>query len=187
MLQFLLFFSISGCGLREREASRQQKEAELARKEQLLAEKEKRLQLKEEELLIKEQLYQSRHLDTVTTSAFHPAMAGQWDVRMNCIETTCPGSAIGDTRTETWDLSFRNGQIIARALSGDKLIRTYTGAIQNKQLELTENVERPAAQPPTQMLVRLRLVNETSMEGEREIIRAGDCRIVYALQLDKQQ
>jgi hypothetical protein len=189
LMQLFLVYSLSGCGLREREISVQRKEAELTEKERVLAEKETSLQLKEEELLIKEQLYQSRRVDTTTThdaKLSNPALVGQWHVRMTCTETTCTGSAIGDTRTETWDFSFQDGQVIAKALSGDKLIRTYSGAFRNNLLELAENVEHSSAHPSTRMLVRLTLLNETSMEGEREIIRAGNCRIVYALQLAKQ-
>jgi hypothetical protein len=189
LLLLLLIYTITGCGLQERETSVQKKEAELAEKERELAEKESNLRLKEEELLLKEQLLNSRKEDTTTAnlaSLFNPALVGQWNARMTCTETTCTGSAIGDTRTETWDFSFKDGRVIAKAKSGDKIIRTYTGTFQHNLLELTENVEHAAAQPPTTMLVRLTLLNESSMEGQREIIRAGDCRIVYALQLEKQ-
>ena len=37
------------------------------------------------------------------------------------------------------------------------------------------------------MIVRLRLVNAGTMEGQREIVRVGDCKIIYALQMDKQE
>jgi hypothetical protein len=179
----LLAFIFSGCGLQERERLVQEKEAELARKE-------KNLQLKEEELLLKEQqLKQKQQPDTTTQppgGIFNLALIGKWNATMTCTETTCTGSAIGDTKTETWELSYQNEQVIARAVAGGNLVRIYTGSYKNNSLELTENVELSSTAPATKMVVRLTFVDQTTMEGQREIIRAGDCRIIYDLQLDKQ-
>jgi hypothetical protein len=185
----LLFFfagTLSGCGLKDRESAVREKEAELTQREQALAEKEKTLQLQEEALLAKERkLNQADSTTKITASVYNPALVGQWTARMVCTETSCTGSAIGDTKTETWELSYQNDQVIAQAKDGEVLIRTYTGALRNNFLELTENVGPSAAGPATRMLVRLAFINETTMEGEREIIRSGNCRIVYALQLQK--
>jgi hypothetical protein len=189
-LPLLIVFIISGCGLQEREAALQKRETELTRKEQELVVKEKDLQLKAEELADKEQqLKKAQQPDTLAhtpVNAFNPALAGKWNARMTCTETTCPGSAVGDTKTETWELSYQNERVIAKAMTGENLIRIYSGTYQNNLLELTENVELSPAGPATKMVVRLTLLNPTTLEGQREIIRSSDCRIVYALQLIKQ-
>ncbi len=189
-LPLLFIFLFSGCGLQERETALQKREKELAQKEQELATKENNLQLKEAELVTREQqLNKKPQADSVTQAppgVINPALIGTWNARMVNTETTCPGSAIGDTKTEIWELSYQNERVIAKAKTGENLTRTYTGTYQNNTLELTENVEPSPTAPATQMVVRLTLLNPTTMEGQREIIRAGDCRIIYALQLNKQ-
>lgn len=185
----LLIFISAGCGIREREAAVQQREAELTQKEQALVVRENNLQLKEEELLKREQQLKSApkpdSLALDSANVFNPGLIGAWNARMVCTETTCTGSAVGDTKTETWQLSYQNDRVIAKAMTGENLTRIYTGTFQNNLLELTENVEHTAATPATQMVVRLTLLNPTALEGQREIIRSGDCRIVYNLQLTK--
>jgi hypothetical protein len=188
-LPLLLFLPLLGCGFQEREAAVQKREAELARKEQTLLVKEKNLQLKEEELFSREQrLKTAQQTDSVTQSpaeGFNPVLMGKWNASMTCTETTCIGSAVGDTRTETWDLSYDNERVIAKAMTDGNLIRIYTGTYRNNLLELTENVELSNGAPATQMVVRLTLLDQLTMEGQREIIRSGNCRIIYALQLNK--
>lgn len=184
----LLVFISSGCGLQKREALLQEREAQLAKKEQALVVREKNLQLKAEELALKEQqlLRQGQAADTTSQEAggiFYPALIGKWNATMTCTETTCAGSAIGDTKTETWELSYQNERVIARAMAGENLVRIYTGVYKNNLLELTENVELSSAAPATKIVVRLTFLNQNALEGRREIIRAGDCRIIYALQL----
>lgn len=190
-LPLLLVFTFSGCGLQEREARLQEKETQLTQKEQELAVKEKNLQLKEQELILKEEQLnkgQGPAADTAGQQAggiFYPGLIGKWNATMTCIETTCPGSAIGDTKTETWELSYQGPRVIARVMAGEGLVRIYTGSYRNNLLELTENVALSSAAPATKMVVRLTLLDQTTLEGRREIIRTGECRIIYALQLEK--
>jgi hypothetical protein len=189
-LLFLSTFLISGCNLREREAAVQEKEAELAQKEQQLTTREVNLQQKEADLVNREkQISKAQLPDSVAqelVATNNPALVGKWNARMTCTETTCTGSAIGDTKTEVWDLSYEENQLVARAMTGENLTRTYTGNFKNNTLELTENVEPSPSAPATKMVVRLTLLDATTLEGQREIIRTGDCRIVYALQLTRQ-
>jgi hypothetical protein len=182
-LFLLSTFLISGCGIRERETSVQNKETELTRKEQALALKEETLQLKEESLIKREQLLDSTRQDSA--AMYNPNITGLWEAKMVCVETTCPGSALGDTKSETWDISYQNNIVVAKAMTGDVIVRTYTGTYMNSLLELTENVELSPNSPATQIVVRLALRNENTMEGQRAIIRSGDCRIIYSLQLSK--
>jgi len=187
-LYLLSTFLFYGCNLRERETSVQNKETELAQKEQELTLKEKSLQLKEEELLKREQQIEKQVDSTAQQDSafiYNPNLIGQWNAKMTCIETTCAGSAIGDTKTETWQLAYQDNHIIAKAMTGENMIRVYTGTYSNNTLELTENVELSPSAPATKMLVRLTLLNPNTLEGQREIIRAGDCRIIYSLQLNK--
>ena len=182
-LLVLVFFN-SGCDLRKREEQLQAKEAALNQKEQELLLKEKTLQIKEEELLLRERKSDST-VKTDTTSLYNTAIIGFWSVKMTCTEATCAGSAVGDTKTEQWNISYEANTIIAKAMSDDKLVRTYTG-IAGQVIELVEGPHQSVSQPATKMIVRLRLIDSTSMNGQREIIR-NNCKVIYDLQMEKQQ
>lgn len=179
-----MVFLLSGCELREREQAQQRKEAELNQKEQELLLKEKTLQLKEESLLLKEKRIDST-LNGDSVAVLNPNLVGQWDVTMTCIETTCTGSAIGDTKKEQWFVQYEDNHILARAMTGDRLIRTYTGSYNNNYLELVAVANATEAGPAAKITVRLQPAGSAVMEGRREIVREGNCKITYALQLVK--
>jgi hypothetical protein len=105
---------------------------------------------------------------------------------MTCTETTCAGSAVGDTKTEQWHISFETNAVIVKAMAGENLVRVYTGTFADKTIELKESSDSSFARPETKMLVRLRVIDESNMEGQREIVR-NDCKVIYALQLGKQK
>lgn len=180
-LVFLICFA-SGCDLRKKEAELQTKEAELNQREQELLLKEKTLQLKEEELLSKEK---TDTLNKKTSGLYNPAIIGIWQVKMICTETTCPGSAVGDTKTEQWNISFEANRIIAKVLSDDKLMRSYIGIPSTNSLELVAEQDNTVAPSTTIMVVRLNLISPNRMEGQREIIR-DNCKVTYSLQMEKQ-
>jgi hypothetical protein len=99
---------------------------------------------------------------------------------MTCTETTCAGSAVGDTKTEEWELSYEGNTLIAKAHTNEQLIRTYKGFYTGNTIELVES--RDSTEANVKMVVRLRLADETHMEGQREITRK-DCKIIYDIKL----
>ena len=183
-LIYPMIFLLSACGFRDREEALQKKEEELNQKEQALLIKEKTLQFREINLLLKEKRIDST-LREDSKMTYNPALVGQWDVTMNCIETTCAGSAIGDTKKELWIIQNEGLHILAKAMKGNQLLRIYTGSYTNKNLELVDSTTVSPTAPATKITVRLQPVDATSMEGQREIVREGDCKIIYALQLVK--
>ena len=122
-----------------------------------------------------------------TTNLYNPAIIGIWSVKMVCTETTCAGSAVGDTKTEQWNISYESNTIIAKAMSDDKLVRTYTGKPNADVIELAEKLAEDGLQSSTNMLVRLRLISSNRMEGQREIVRENNCKVIYSLQMEKQE
>ncbi|MGV3503559.1 MAG: hypothetical protein ACO1O1_07610 [Adhaeribacter sp.] len=178
----LALFCFSGCGMQQREKAVKEKEIALNQKEQELVQREEALRLREEALLSK---HRQDSTQQDSTQVLNAKLTGRWEVRMVCRETTCPGSAIGDTKSELWDISYQNGRVVATAIENNLVVRTYSGNFKNNVLELTETVLRSSESPATQMVVQLKPVNETTLEGQREIIRLGDCRIVYDLELRK--
>ena len=187
IILLLIIFSLGpGCDLRTREENLQKREAALSQKEQELLLQEKTLQIKEQELLKREQQIGSS-LIVDTAKLYNPAIIGIWSVKMTCTETTCTGSAVGDTRTEQWNISYESNTIIAKAMFGDKLVRTYTGRPIADVIELAEKRTDEGSPSPTRMTVRLRLTTNNRIEGQREIVRNNNCKVVYSLQMEKQQ
>jgi len=186
---FFLFFMLivsPGCDMRKREQVLQLKEAELNQKEQELLLRENSLQLKEAELAKEKMLPDSTINNSIDTLvALHPTFPGLYNVTMRCIETTCSGSAVGDTKTEQWGISFQNNSVIAKAMSDNKLIRIYSGAYVGNSFELIAQQDTVTLDPEVKMVIRLQLTKENEITGQREIIRPNDCRIVYALEFKK--
>ena len=183
----IFLFMLTGCSLREREKELEEKINFINQKEQELLLKEKSLQLKEEELANKEKVLDSTLTSQVKDSAtiLNPDLVGTWIVKMNCTETTCSGSAVGDVKTEQWIISYQDNAIIAKAMAGDNLVRIYTGSSSGNTLQLTARLEDSSSQKLTTMTVRIAATHKNEMEGQREIIRADDCKIVYALELKR--
>ncbi|HEU4904345.1 MAG TPA: hypothetical protein VFT06_16175 [Flavisolibacter sp.] len=179
----VLFSFSSGCDLRQREDELQKREAALNQKEQELLLREKTLQQKETDLAKREQFFDSTSKDTARL--VNTALTGEWDVQMSCTETTCAGSAVGDTKNERWDISYTANTLVAKAKTNDQLARVYTGFYTGSNVELTNNGLPSDTLAKTKMTVRLQTIDDTHMEGQREIVRNNDCRIVYAVKMQK--
>ncbi|WP_020603334.1 hypothetical protein [Spirosoma spitsbergense] len=180
----LLLFT-PGCESRTKKEELQKKEIALNKKEHDLLLREKSLQLKEQQLQQREkQIDSSPKVDT--TNLYNPALIGRWSVKMTCTETTCTGSAVGDTKNEQWAISYQGKTIIAKVIVADKLVRIYTGFFTDNSVELMEDSERISSRMAPKMVVRLQIVNEKTLDGHREIVRDNNCKVLYALQLKKQ-
>lgn len=183
LLSAILF--ITGCGLRQREMQINKKMKELNQKEQELALKEQTLAIKEQQLND-----QKKSIDSTTSivndSLYleHRKIPGAWIVDMQCTETNCPGSAVGDIKTEQWDFKFQNNTVIASAKSNNQLVRVYSGSYFGNLLKLT--VQQDSIETSAKINVRLTQTKDREMEGEREIIQANGCHILYSLRLKKQ-
>lgn len=175
---FLLCLLLLGCTNQKREQELQHREARLNQKEQELLLKEKQLQLREQKL----QLTDSTELKTDSVT-YNPDLPGTWSVNMICTETDCPGSAIGDTKNEQWEISYQNGNVLAKAMVNNKLVRVYSGAVRGNTLELS--ADPGTDQPSTKMIVKLQQTTPKRWEGRREIIRQEGCRIIYSMLLSK--
>lgn len=161
----------------------QDKELALQQKEQELNTREQELSIREELLLQKEQqIGSTSRADTARVNNL--SIAGRWNVHMTCTETTCPGSAVGDIKTEQWEIVQQANTIIARARANEQLVRVYTGGFRDGTITLTEEQPAGTNTAPVKISVQLKAVTNTRIIGKREILREKDCRIVYALQLD---
>lgn len=195
---FISFIALiaGACESRRKEAMLAKKQAELRQKEQELLLKEKTLEFRDEELGKKElaldSAIRSENLAdslarTDTGYAVNNAVIGPWSVKMTCIATTCPGSAVGDVKNEQWEIGYEGNHVVAKAMVGDRLARVYSGMANNNTLELLEHKDTTSRTADTRIVVRLNLKDPRTLEGTREIIRENDCRIVYAMRMEKQK
>ena len=180
IILFVLIIFLQSCGLNEREKNLQKLQKETAQKEQGLLAWEQRLKLKEEALDLARLSLDSAKMLADSASVYDPAIVGKWTVKMSCIETTCDGSALGDTKTEQWDISYNQNSIVVKAYSGPVLIRVYVGKYRDNQLKVLD--ERPNVD--VSFKAALNFINEKRMDGTREILQAN-CKIVYALTAEK--
>ena len=181
-----LLFCFCGCDVREKEEKLQKEEARLNEKAAELQRKEQSLALKEEELNKRQHLLDSAAAVNDTTNHVNPVLAGNWNTTMTCTETTCAGSAVGDTKNEQWQFAYQGKTLNVNVTVNGKLVRVYKGYSNGSAWELTEDITGAVPPSGAQMTVRLQRKDDTHLEGKREIVRNNDCKIVYALQLEKQ-
>jgi hypothetical protein len=178
ILIIIIALSLPGCGPSQHEKNLQKEQLEIKQKEQQLFVWEQRLKMREQELNNAKQVLDSVQFDT----ANNPLIIGKWIVKMTCAQTTCDGSAIGDTKTEQWDIQYNGENVVVKAYSGPVLIRVYTGSYQNKVLKIVD--EKPNSK--ALISANLNFINGNRMDGLREISQK-DCKIVYELSLEKSQ
>jgi len=179
-----LFFLLQGCISDKREKELEKRAAELKQWEDALLLRENDLNAREENLRTRTSTMDTTGGDSAFI--YNQGLIGGWAVQMTCTETTCAGSAVGDTKTEQWDIAYQDNHVIAKAMVGKELVRVYRGMYSGNTLELVEDRGAAAGQHPTRMVVRLRMVSDRTLEGQREIVREGECKIIYALQMQKQ-
>ncbi len=183
----LLFFLplLAGCDFQQRENSLKIKGDSLLKREADLAILEKSLLLKEEDLEAREHLLDSVKQED-TNYIIDPALTGAWNVRMTCTETTCPGSAVGDTKAETWRLSFQGKRLSAVSIVRNQVGRFYTGKYTSEGIYLKGDVESEAeAVTNTKIEVQLQVKDTNTIEGVRRIVHEGDCVVTYGIKLNR--
>lgn len=178
VLVLLLF--CSSCGLNQQEQMIKQKEAEIEQKQQQLLLWEQKLTEKEKLLEEREHRLDSTKKEIDSVVIHGPSIEGKWLVKMQCVETSCDGSAIGDVKTEQWEFGHSNNTIVVKAYAGKNLTRIYNGTYTQNGLRLLDNSSRSAAT----MEVTLRILKDGKMDGIREII-LPDCKTTYSLTADR--
>lgn len=174
----------TSCSIREREQALEKRTNELNQREQQLLLKEKQLQLKEEELMAQKKLIDST-LFIDSLAPVDSSLLGTWSVRMRCTETNCPGSAVGDVKTETWEIAYQDRSLIAKAFDNKKLVRIYTGNFKENGAVLNYTAQGQQADENSNISVTLQKPVDNKLNGRREIIGVNQCKIIYDLELRK--
>ena len=176
---------LSSCNLRQREIELSKKLNELSRREQELALKEQQLSEKEQELSKQKRLLDST-TNIINDSLLreHQKIQGLWRADMQCTETNCQGSAVGDIKTEHWNIIFENNEVTVNARSNRHVVKIYTGGFVGNVLKLT--AEQDSTELNAKIEVHLEKTSENEMEGERVVTQATGCQILYSLRLKKE-
>jgi hypothetical protein len=109
---------------------------------------------------------------------------GLWRVDMQCTETNCVGSAVGDIKTEQCNIKVENDQVLINARSNRSVAKTYFGSYVGNVIKLT--AEQDTTEVNAKIDVTLQKISDKEMGGERQVIQATGCRIVYSLRLKKE-
>ena len=161
-------------------------QSSLERRKAELDQRERNLQAREAELARREAgLQPPPPPATDSLRMVSEGLAGNWEARMTCTETDCAGSAVGDTKTEEWRISYEPPALVARAWANGQLVRVYSGFFTGNTVELVERHADSSGQPAARMVARLSIVDSTRMDGQREIAREN-CKTIYSLQLNRQ-
>jgi hypothetical protein len=183
-IAFALILLSASCGKSGNEKNLENRERKVKSKEQQLLMLQQQLNLKEQELIKREQQIDSLKAGSDSIGTYNQKLIGNWTVTMQCIETTCEGSAIGDTKTEQWNISYQNNKVIAKSSVNNRSIRTYTGLFKENSLKLSA-----ALTPGTDTYMDVTLsphpTTDRLMEGQRVINHRGKCKIVFAIKAEK--
>jgi hypothetical protein len=178
---FLLLICLGSCGLKEREQTIMNKEKAVNDKEQQLILWEQQLTMREKELERKAIAIDSTSKQIDSMGIYNGVLVGKWKVKMECIETTCEGSAVGDIKNEQWEIGYTdNNNVIAKAYSGKNLTRIYNGLYRQNGLQMADQ----QATGESTIRVTLNAINDNKLEGRREILQPN-CKIIYSLQLER--
>jgi len=175
---------ISGCGNNEEKKNIAIREQNVLRREQELKLLDQQLKLKEQELAGREQRLDSA--DSVlrdSVGVYDAKIIGDWTISMQCTETNCTGYAVGDVKTEQWNISYDNNKVLVRAYVNKTVVRTYSGLFINNMVKLTANLSD--AQTRIDVILRPELTNEKLMSGRRVINHEGECRTVFDIRAEK--
>jgi hypothetical protein len=68
-------------------------------------------------------------------------------------------------------------------MAANSLVRVYSGRFTGSAVELSETSDNTLSTAGTKMIVRLNIINDNTMEGQREIFRENECKVTYELEL----
>lgn len=182
----LIAAGLSSCGFEERKKALDARETSLKEREQNLLVKEKMLLQLEDSIKLSIAQQDSLTISLKNIGLPLPdSLQGTWNVNMLCTQTNCSGSAVGDTRKESWTFSGGDSTgVYVKAMQGENLVRVYSGIFDGSGFVLsTPNVA--AEVNATTMNVKLNINTRDKLSGTRIIQQADGCTITYKLDADR--
>lgn len=184
LISFILIISfLIACGNKEGSNQLKLRELKVTQKEEELKIFEQQLISRDIDLSSREQLLDSLEHIGDTTGIYNSKLIGNWTVIMKCIETSCEGSALGDTKTERWNIAYHNNRVVVKVMSKNSISRVYLGVY--TETGLTVQSRQQEGNLLTSMNIQLNQISDNKMEGIREINQGGNCKIIYSVGLSK--
>lgn len=178
------FVFITGCDFQQRREDLNKKMNELSQREAVLALKEQQMEIKEQQLSEKEKILDSTtHVVNDSLLRSHKKIEGTWRVDMLCTQTNCAGSAVGDVKTERWNITVAGNDVTVNARSNRALSKRYTGSFEGNLLTLT--ADQDTTEVNATIEVHLQQSTEKEMEGDRVVTQISGCQILYSLRLKR--
>ncbi|RYE00129.1 MAG: hypothetical protein EOP54_01400 [Sphingobacteriales bacterium] len=182
----LIAAGLSSCGFEERKQALDAREISLKEREQSLLIKEKMLLQLEDSIKLSTARQDSLSLSLTKPGLPLPdSLQGTWNINMLCTQTNCSGSAVGDTRKESWTFSGGDATgIYVKAMQGENLVRVYSGIFDGSGFVLSTPNGSGEANTTT-MNVKLNINTRDKLSGSRVIQQADGCTITYKIDADR--
>lgn len=195
-LLFCSLVSLCSCTDERRRSELDMREAEIKKKQSELLALQRNVFLKEQELIRREKALDSTvramHLYSGTDSIANDTtqsisyLGGLWSVTLVCTQSTCENFAVGDTKSEVWNVTTQQNKVFAQVVSARQLTRAYAGSVASNLIYLNDNNQSRDTTSASVNNIRLKMNTTNTLEGERELIREN-CRVVYSVKMQKQQ
>ena len=179
------FVMITGCDYQRRNEALDKKMNELNQREAVLSLKEQQMEIKEQQINEKEKILDSTaHVINDSLLRSHKKTEGAWRVDMICTQTNCPGSAVGDVKTERWNITVEGRNVLVNVKNNRALSKSYSGAFDGNLITLT--ADQDTTEVNATIEVHLQQATDKEMEGDRVVTQASGCQILYSLRLKRQ-
>ena len=179
---FLLLFSVqffTACNNSQREKELDQREQDLLSKQKEFAKKEAEYQS-----LLKFRDSLASISDSNILQAWPDSIAGKWNAKLLCIESTCTNYVVGDQRTDQWEFDSDSTNMYTKVTSNNQLVRIYKGAFSNNHIILRFATDS-SAQKQVTMEVNLNEILPGKMRGTRKITGEDKCIAVFSVELNR--
>jgi len=163
-----------------------EREKKLDEREKTLTEKENIFALKEADyeslLKLRDSLYAASKDSVAAVQKWPSEIAGKWNSKIICTESSCSDYVIGDQRTDIWDFvsdSIQTSVLISN--SGNK-VRNYSGKYENKEIRMSYKTDSTSKKiVETQIL--LDNITPEKIRGTRTVTVNNSCMAKFSVEL----
>ncbi|KAA0993345.1 hypothetical protein [Dyadobacter aurulentus] len=182
----IYFFTILG-GVLLTGCKDTQREEQLAAREQAVIRMEAEFAMKEADyrslVSMRDSLLTRK--DTVIIQAWPDAMAGIWNSKSVCRESTCTEYVIGDQRSNFWEFVSDSTGLFTRVVDGNnKVVRVYTAELDSTGIRLYFKSDS-AASKRTDIRIDLSQVNADFFKGTQATNIDQACNAKFSVELTR--
>lgn len=113
-------------------------------------------------------------------------LMGIWNVTMTATESTCEGTNVGDSKSETWTIESEAGVIKIRVSNNKNTGDSYNAKFLPQYNMLVGKGKDYDLFVTGDITLKLTMIEDNKMEGTREVIVSTPCKIEYKLTARKQ-